>query len=964
MSVYIYYDAPQDISWNYTLDANNATIGDGTTSYGNATTLGTSLSGAITIPSTVDGYTVTGIGYRAFYGYTNLTSIDLSGTQVETISQNAFTSCLSLETIDLPNSLITIGDYAFQSCMSLETIDLHDSVTTIGYWAFRQCTGLTSIDLSGTQVETIGGYAFSKCSGLISIDLGNSVTTINSWAFAYCSNLPSIDLSGTQVRTIGDYAFSYCSKLTSIDLGNSLETIGQRAFYNCSKLPSIDLSGTQVETIGQYAFYKCTNLTSIDLPNSLTNISRHTFYNCTSLETIDLSGTQVTNIDRYAFSSCSNLTSIDLGNSVTSIGSFVFRECTSLTSITIPDSVTSIGSDFVSKCSSLSSITVDANNNSFSDISGVLFNKDKSTLIQYPIGKTATSYKIPHSVTTIGQYAFYNCTSLETIDLSGTQVETIGDSAFFECLSLTSIDLGNSVTTIGQNAFYLCSSLTSIDFPNSVTTIGSSAFQNCTSLTSITVHANNNSFSDINGVLFNKNQSTLIQYPIGKTATSYTFPDSVTTIGNNAFYKCTSLTSIHIHDSVETIGSSAFYGCTKLTSIDLGNSVTTIGYYAFRACSNLTSIVIPDSVTSIGSSAFGSSWQPIGSPSIVYVKDVDPNDDYNMTTLKNTISGKISGTVTYTQWVAPNYAPNTPTLSDISCNENTNTPYTATVSATDYNDDALTFSLSGADAADFTLSGTDLSGNAVLSAKAVFDFETKATYNITITASDGSLNTSADFTITVNNVVETASDLRNANVQGAILKTTADNDGISTQQLVAAGYTSQHLLDAGYLHSDICFVEGTPVNTDQGSVAIDKIDVSKHTIRGKPIVAVTKTIADEKHLVRIRKDALAKNVPSQDTLTTQNHTFFYNGNMVKAKHLVNKLDNVVLVKYDGSTLYNVLQDKHEKMVVNNLIAETLHPNHCIAQIYRYFAENKVSPEMQQQAIASLRKDQVNKKLTK
>jgi len=387
--------------------------------------------------------------------------------------------------------------------------------------------------------------------------------------------------------------------------------------------------------------------------------------------------------------------------------------------------------------------------------------------------------------------------------------------------------------------------------------------------------------------------------------------------------------------------------------------VTTIGNYAFSSCSSLTSITIPDSVTTIGTNAFGWSWGPIGPSVIVYVKDVDPNDNYTMSTLQNTMSGKISsgnGAVTYTPWVEPNYAPTTPTLFDISCNENT--PYTATVSATDDNGDALTFSLSGADSADFTLTGTSLSANAE------FDFETKATYNITITASDGSLNTSADFIITVNNVVETASELFNANVQGATLKTSADDVGINSQQLLDAGYTSQHLFDAGYLHSDICFVEGTPVNTDQGAVAIDKLDSSNHTIRGKPIVAVTKTIADEKHLVRIRKDALAKNVPSQDTLTTQNHTFFYNGNMVKAKHLVNKLDNVVLVKYDGCTLYNVLQDNHEKMVVNNLIAETLHPNHCIAQIYRYFAENKVSPEMQQQAIASLRKDQVNKKLTK
>ena len=172
------------------------------------------------------------------------------------------------------------------------------------------------------------------------------------------------------------------------------------------------------------------------------------------------------------------------------------------------------------------------------------------------------------------------------------------------------------------------------------------------------------------------------------------------------------------------------------------------------------------------------------------------------------------------------------------------------------------------------------------------------------------------------------------------------------------------MLDAGYVQSDICFVAGTPVNTDQGAVAIDKIDVSKHTIRGKRVVAVTKTIADEKHLVRIRKDALAKNVPSQDTLTTQNHTFFYNGNMVEAKQLVNQLDNVDLVKYDGSTLYNVLQDKHEKMVVNNLIAETLHPEHGIAIMTRYFIENNVSSEMQNKFAAKVNNEYKKQNLTK
>ena len=705
--VYIYYDASQDISWNYYVSGGSATIGDDTDNYGAATTLGADLSGAITIPSTIpygDGdasYNVTGIGQYAFYGCTSLTSIDLSGTQVT-----------------------TIDIFAFYYCTSLTSITIPDSVTTIDTNAFRKCTSLTSIDLSGTQLTTIGLRAFYQC-----------------------TSLTSIDLFGTQVETIGDYAFNECTSLTSIDL-----------------------SGTQVTIIGQFAFYQCSSLTSIHFPNSLT---------------------------------------------------------------------------------------------------------------------------------TIGASTFTQCSSLNSIDLSGTQVETIGYAAFGWCSSLTSIDLGNSVETIDRLGFYSCYKLTSITIPDSVTTIDQSAFNGCSSLTSVTLPTNS---------LFT------------------------------------------------TIGSNAFQYCSKITSLTIPDSVTTIGSNAFQYCTSLTSITIPDSVTTIGLDAF----YTIGSSPIVYVKDVDPNDAYTKTTLENTMSGKISsgnGAVIYTQWVEPNYAPNTPTLSDISCNENT--AYTATVSATDDNGDALTFSLSGADAADFTLSGTDLSANAVLSANDVFDYETDASYNITITASDGSLNTSADFTITVNNVVETASDLYNANVQGSELKTNADGEGITSQQLLDAGYTVDNLIAAG-----ICFPAGTPVNTDQGTVAIDKIDVSKHTIRGKRIVAITQTITHEKHIVCIKKDAFAKNVPCQDTLTTQNHCFFYNGNMVKAKHLVNKLDNVVLVKYDGCILYNVLQDKHETMVINNLIAETFYPEHGIAKMYRYFSENKVSPEMQYNIMVQVANEYKKKNLTK
>ena len=189
-------------------------------------------------------------------------------------------------------------------------------------------------------------------------------------------------------------------------------------------------------------------------------------------------------------------------------------------SITIPDSVTSIGVEAFSMCSSLTSITVDKGNTNYKDIDGNLYSKDGTMFIQYAIGKTATSFTILDGVTSIGDYAFF-----------------------------------------------LCGSLASIVIPNSVTSIGDGAFSFCRSLTSITVDKGNTNYKDIDGNLYSKDGTMLIQYAIGKTATSFTVPDSVTSIGNNAFEYCSSLTSVVIPDSVASIGEDAFSYCGVLTSV-------------------------------------------------------------------------------------------------------------------------------------------------------------------------------------------------------------------------------------------------------------------------------------------------------------------------------------------------------------------------------------------------------------
>ena len=326
-----------------------------------------------------------------------------------------------------------------------------------------------------------------------------------------------------------------------------------------------------------------------------------------------LGGYPVTSIGDSAFEGCSNLTSVSIPSSVTSIGDWAFYSCYRLTSVSIPSNITNIGSGAFYNCSSLPSINVDSNNAAYCSVDGVLFNKDKTLLMIYPTGKTATTYTIPDSVTSIGLYAFQGCNSLTSVTIPDS-VTSIADSAFYNCSSLTSVTIPDSVTSIGIWAFGGCSSLTSITIPDSVTSIAGWAFWGCSGLTNIEIP---DSVTNIGLYAFTGcSNLTSIEIPdsvtsIGGSAfegcsslTSIEIPDSVTSIGHFAFYECRSLTSVTIPDSVTSIGMDAFCGCSGLISVTICNGVTSIGDGAFYNCYNLTSVVIPDSVTSIGEGAF------------------------------------------------------------------------------------------------------------------------------------------------------------------------------------------------------------------------------------------------------------------------------------------------------------------------------------------------------------------------
>ena len=443
------------------------------------------------IPATViykdTVYNVTSIGEGAFYNCRNLTSVTIPDS-ITSIGNWAFEHCTSLTEINfnvsemsdfnyesqvfydagtngegikvtigknvtkIPAYLFydslspkivsvefeegsvceSIGSFAFYNCTSLTSVTIPDSVTSIGECAFCDCTSLTSVTIPDS-VTDIGGSAFSGCTSLTSVTIPDSVTSIGSYAFAYCTSLTSVTIPDN-VTEIGSYAFYNCTSLTSVTIPDSVTSIGESAFEGCTSLTSVTIPDS-VTSIGNFAFERCTSLTSVTIPDSVTSIGSYAFLNCTSLTSVTIPES-VTSIGSSAFARCTSLTSVTIPDSVTSIGSSAFEYCASLTSVTIPDSVTSIGSSAFRGCTNLTSITVGENNTAYKSMDGNLYAKDGKTLIQYAIGKTDTSFIIPDSVTSIGECAFCDCTSLTSVTIPDS-VTSIGSYAFYNCTRLT-----------------------------------------------------------------------------------------------------------------------------------------------------------------------------------------------------------------------------------------------------------------------------------------------------------------------------------------------------------------------------------------------------------------------------------------------------------------------------------------------------------------------------------------------
>lgn len=361
------------------------------------------------------------------------------------------------------------------------------------------------------------------------------------------------------------------------------------------------------------------------------------------------------------FANSPEIKKIVISDGITSIGSYTFLSCTALKSVNIPETVMDIGFAAFFGCFALKAIYTDENNINFSSVDGVLFNKDKTTLVQYPIGKISTSYTIPDGVTHIADAAFAYCNNLQSVVFSNTvetmgfaallacsnltsvtlsnnlqyvnefsfylckslteitisdSVTLIGGSAFGECEGLAVINFGNGVKEIGDNAFYLCTSLEAVTIPDSVERIGEDAFSDCEKLSVIVLSDNvksigrnafrstayyNNSDNWKKDVLYINNHIITAKTTLSG---NYAIDAGTKTIASEAFLNCSELTSVTMPDSVKFIGEKAFSNCTRLSAISLSENLNNIGDAAFNNCSSLVSVTIPDSVKEIGKNAF------------------------------------------------------------------------------------------------------------------------------------------------------------------------------------------------------------------------------------------------------------------------------------------------------------------------------------------------------------------------
>ena len=528
--------------------------------------------GEVTIPEFVtcngNTYSVTAIGYGAFYGCTDLTSISIPNS-VTSIGIRAFAECSSLITITIPSNVTSIPFDAFCDCTCLRVVNIPNSVTNIGDNAFKNCSSLCSVNIPNS-VTKIGSNAFAGCNCLESVIIGSGVTKLDNILgnhkpskVIWLTNTPPdgyINASG-EVNFVANDSYKYLGNKRVYPFLSSLFDVDGIRYVpvspserTCDAIDCLYNEGAEHIIIGETVTNKGISLT---VKQALPNICyKNPFIR-------DVIWNFRGDVQDNAFEGCTNMSSTTI-HSQGSIGKEAFRDCVSLHSVKLGQGIASIGKEAFVGCSKLERIA------------------------------------IPDAVASLGESAFKLCSAMKSV-VMGSGINLIEKSTFEQCASLTDMRIGNSVSSIGEDAFKECISLPQIVIPQSVSSINNYVFEGCKSLKVVIMaeqeselYLGNNGFSPLFA------NCPLDSVYIGRNI-AYSTSNSK---GYSPFYRNTSLRSVTITDKETEISPNEFYGCTNLRKVKIGNGVTKIGDWAFSGCCNLDFFSFGSSVESIGKEAF------------------------------------------------------------------------------------------------------------------------------------------------------------------------------------------------------------------------------------------------------------------------------------------------------------------------------------------------------------------------